>query len=226
MAERRVLVVDDDPHLGDMVSLVLGDGEYQVQHVGTGQEGLERLRKESADLLILDVGLPDMSGFDVLRELRKESNVCVLMLTGRGDASDIVTGLDTGADDYLVKPFRSDELGARVRALLRRAPAPSEIITAAGGALTIDPRTRTVEVRGEQVELTPTEYQLLLLMAQAPGEVFDHRTLLQKVWGEEYVNDTAYLKVYIWHLRRKLEQNPREPRIVLTEWGVGYRLAP
>jgi two-component system KDP operon response regulator KdpE len=197
-----------------------------VQRVGTGQEALERLRQEAADLVILDVGLPDMSGFDVLRQLRKDSNVCVLMLTGRGAERDIVTGLDTGADDYLVKPFRSDELGARVRALLRRAPTPDQSITAAGGTLTIDPRTRTVVVRGEQVELTPTEYQLLVLMAQAAGEVFDHRTLLQKVWGEEYVNDTAYLKVYIWHLRRKLEQNPREPRIVLTEWGVGYRLAP
>jgi two-component system KDP operon response regulator KdpE len=148
------------------------------------------------------------------------------MLTGRAEARDVVTGLDTGADDYLVKPFRADELAARVRALLRRAPAQDHVITVAGGTVTIEPRTRSVQVRGEPVELTPTEYDLFLLMAQSPGQVFEHRTLLAKVWGDEYVNDTAYLKVYIWHLRRKLEENPREPKIVLTEWGIGYRVAP
>lgn len=226
MTTRRVLVVDDDPHLGHMVSLVLDDGAYQVEHVGTGHEALEHQRQQPADLVILDIGLPDMSGFDVLRELRHASNVYVLMLTGRGEASDIVAGLDIGADDYLVKPFRSDELSARVRALLRRAPPADQSLTAAGGTLRIEPRTRTVQVRGEVVELTPTEYHLLLLMAQNAGQVFDHRTLLQQVWGEDKVNDTAYLKVYIWHLRRKLELNPRDPQIVLTEWGVGYRLAP
>ncbi len=226
MAGRRVLIVDDDPNLRDMVSLVLDSADYDVQSAATGRSALEQVAKQPPDLVILDVGLPDMDGFDVLRDLRRSSNVCVLMLTGRGEASDVVAGLDTGADDYLVKPFRSDELNARVRALLRRVPAPDQRLSVAGGSLTVEPKTRSVEVRGEPVELTPTEYQLLLLMAQSPGQVFDHRTLLANVWGDEYVNDTAYLKVYIWHLRRKLEQNPREPKIVLTEWGVGYRVAP
>jgi two-component system KDP operon response regulator KdpE len=225
MAGRRVLIVDDDPNLRDMVSIVLHD-DYEVESAATGQAAIEQIGKQAPDLVILDVMLPDMSGLDVLRALREDSSVCVLMLTGRGEASDIVTGLDTGADDYLVKPFRPDELSARVRALLRRVPPADQLLSVAGGEVTIEPKTRAVHVRGQIVELTPTEYDLLILMAQSPGEVFDHRTLLSKVWGEEYVNDTAYLKVYIWHLRRKLEENPREPRIVLTEWGVGYRVAP
>jgi two-component system, OmpR family, KDP operon response regulator KdpE len=226
MTERRVLIVDDDPNTREMVSLVLNTGDYVVDTAATGSDALQKIVAQPPDLVILDINLPDMTGFDVLRDLRRTSNLCVLMLTGRSEASDVVAGLDTGADDYLVKPFRSDELSARVRALLRRVPATDQVLSVAAGEVTIEPKTRTVRVRGETVELTPTEYQLLLLMAQSPGQVFDHRTLLANVWGDEYVNDTAYLKVYIWHLRRKLEENPRDPKIVLTDWGVGYRLAP
>jgi two-component system, OmpR family, KDP operon response regulator KdpE len=197
-----------------------------VQSALTGSEGLTQVAAAPPDLILLDVNLPDMEGFEVARELRRVSSVPILMLTGRVDSHDIVSGLDSGADDYLTKPFRPDELLARVRALLRRVPSADEPISAADGQLEIDVRTRIVRVRGEQVDLTPTEYQLLLLLAQHRGEVLDHRSLLQRVWGEDYLNDTAYLKVYIWHLRRKLEEDPHEPRIVMTEWGVGYRLAP
>ncbi len=226
MAARRILIVDDDPHLAEMVGLVLGSEEYEVESATTARASLQLIEQQPPDLVILDVNLPDISGFDLLRELRTHSNVCVLMLTARADAQDLVAGLDTGADDYLVKPFRPDELGARVRALLRRAPQTNPLLTIGGGEVTIDPKTRSVSVRGEPVDLTPTEYELLLIMAEQPGQVFDHHTLLSRVWGEEYVNDTAYLKVYIWHLRRKLESQPREPKIVLTDWGVGYQLAP
>lgn len=225
MTTRRILIVDDDPQLCEMVTLVLDSDEYEVESAVTGQDGLSRIERHPPDLVILDVNLPDISGFDLLRRLRSRSNVCVLMLTARTDARDLVTGLDTGADDYLSKPFRPDELGARVRALLRRSPQSNPLITIAAGEVVIDPKTRAVRVRGEPVALTPTEYELLTLMAEHPGQVFDHHTLLANVWGEQYVNDTAYLKVYIWHLRRKLEALPREPKIVLTEWGVGYRLA-
>lgn len=224
MAERRVLIVDDDPNTRDMISIVLNEGQYAADTAGSGVDALRKVDEYAPDLVILDVGLPDMDGFEVLRNIRRTSNVCVLMLTGRSEASDVVTGLDTGADDYLVKPFRAEELSARVRALLRRAPEQDQILTVGGNSVTIEPKTRTVQVRGEVVDLTPTEYDLLFLMAQSPGAVFDHRTLLSKVWGDEYVNDTAYLKVYIWHLRRKLEENPREPKIILTEWGIGYRI--
>lgn len=226
MAERRILIVDDDPQLRETVTIVLGTQDYQVQAAASGKEGLTQGLALSPDLVILDVNLPDMEGFEVVRELRRFSSVPVLMLTGRTESTDIVSGLDSGADDYLTKPFKADELLARVRALLRRVPTTDQPIHAAEGQLEVDTKLRTVRVRGEKVDLTPTEYQLLLLLAQHPGEVLDHHTLLQRVWGDEYVNDTAYLKVYIWHLRRKLEQNPHDPKIVMTEWGVGYRLAP
>jgi two-component system, OmpR family, KDP operon response regulator KdpE len=226
MGDRRILIVDDELPLREMVTVVLHTQDYQVREAASGKEALAHARDYLPDLIILDVNLPDMQGTDVVRELRRMSNVPVLMLTGMTDSSHIVSGLDSGADDYLGKPFKADELLARVRALLRRVPSADQPIVAADGQIEIDTRMRIVRVRSEQVDLTPTEYQLLLLLAQHPGEVLDHQTLLQRVWGDEYVNDTAYLKVYIWHLRRKLEQNPHEPRIVMTEWGVGYRLAP
>jgi two-component system KDP operon response regulator KdpE len=226
MAERRILIIDDDPQLRETVTIVLTSQEYDVQAAPTGKEGIAQVSDRAPDLVVLDVNLTDMLGFEVVREIRRFSNVPVLMLTGRSESSDIVSGLDSGADDYLIKPFKSDELLARVRALLRRVPSSEQPITAAEGQLEIDTKMRITRVRGEQVDLTPTEYQLLLLLAQHPGEVLDHQMLLQRVWGDEYVNDTAYLKVYIWHLRRKLEQNPHDPKIVMTEWGVGYRLAP
>ena len=226
MSDRRILIVDDELPLREMVTVVLHTQEYQVREAASGKEALAHARDYSPDLIILDVNLPDMQGTDVVRELRRMSNVPVLMLTGMTESAQIVDGLDSGADDYLGKPFKADELLARVRALLRRVPASDQPIVAADSQIEIDTRMRIVRVRNEQVDLTPTEYQLLLLLAQHPGEVLDHQTLLQRVWGDEYINDTAYLKVYIWHLRRKLEQNPHEPRIVMTEWGVGYRLAP
>ncbi len=226
MAERRVLIVDDDPQLRETVTLVLQTQDYQVFAAPTGKDGLSQAANAAPDLIILDVMLPDMEGFEVVRELRRLSNVPVLMLTGRTESTDIVSGLDSGADDYLTKPFKPDELLARVRALLRRVPSTDQPISVGDGQVEIDTKMRVVRVRNEQVDLTPTEYQLLLLMAQHPGQVMDHHTLLQRVWGDEYINDTAYLKVYIWHLRRKLEQNPHDPNIVMTEWGVGYRLAP
>ena len=181
MAARRILIVDDDPHLAEMVGLVLGSEDYEIESATTARAGLQLIEQQPPDLVILDVNLPDISGFDLLRELRTDSNVCVLMLTARADAQDLVAGLDTGADDYLVKPFRPDELGARVRALLRRAPQTNQLITIAGGEVTIDPKTRSVSVRGEPVDLTPTEYELLLIMAEQPGQVFDHHTLLSRV---------------------------------------------
>jgi two-component system, OmpR family, KDP operon response regulator KdpE len=226
MDQRQILIVDDDSQLQEAVAMILQSEGYGVQGALTGKEGLQHAAESQPDLIILDINLPDMDGFDVVRELRRVSEVPVLMLTGRVESTDVVSGLDSGADDYLTKPFKSDELLARVRALLRRVPVADQPIVAANGQLEIDARARIVRIRGEQVDLTPTEYQLLLLLAQNSGQVLDHHTLLQRVWGDDYVNDTAYLKVYIWHLRRKLEQDPHEPRIVMTEWGVGYRLAP
>lgn len=226
MSGGKILIIDDDAGLCEVITLLLRSEDYEVDSEPTGRDGLNAVATSQPDLVILDVNLPDMTGFEVLQELHRNSKTCVLMLTGRTETNDIVQGLDGGADDYLTKPFKTEELMARVRALLRRIPPSDRPLSAAGNAINIDTKTRTVRVRGEVVELTPTEYQLLLLMAQSPGEVFDHHTLLRNVWGEEFINDTAYLKVYIWHLRRKLEENPHEPKLVMTEWGVGYRLAP
>jgi two-component system KDP operon response regulator KdpE len=146
------------------------------------------------------------------------------MLTALVQSQNVVTGLDEGADDYIGKPFNMDELLARIRALLRRSPATNRPLSAGAGDVQIDQQKREVQVRDEVVDLTPTEYQLLLILAENAGNVVEHEKLLRSVWGQEYTRDNDYLKVYIWHLRRKLEKDPRNPKLLLTEWGVGYRL--
>ncbi len=225
MDEQRILLVDDDPGLQEMVTLFLQANDYTVQSAITGKESIASIIDFDPDMLILDVNLPDMTGFEVLQEIRQFSGVPVLMVTGRDHKDDIIAGLDSGADDYLTKPFEPDILLARMRALLRRVPPHRLPIQAANGELEIDPKTRTVRVRGEEVDLTPTEYYMLWLLAQQPGDVVSHQTMLHNVWGEDTAHGTSYLKVYVWHLRRKLERDPHDPHIILTEWGIGYRLA-
>jgi two-component system KDP operon response regulator KdpE len=224
--QRRILIVDDEPGLRELVRINLEHEGFAVLQAENGVQGLEMIQQEHPDLVILDVMMPEMDGWDVCRRLREFSQVPVLMLTARVQSQDIVTGLESGADDYLLKPFNMDELMARVRALLRRVPSPNRPVVAAGGEVQIDKQKREVLVRGEPVDLTPTEYDLLLLLAEHAGAVLDHETLLRGVWGQEYTKDNDYLKVYIWHLRRKLEQDPRDPKLLLTEWGVGYRMVP
>jgi two-component system KDP operon response regulator KdpE len=224
--QRRILIVDDEPGLRELVRINLEHEGFAVLQAENGVMGLQMIRDEQPDLVILDVMMPEMDGWEVCRRLREFSQLPVLMLTARVQSQDIVTGLESGADDYLLKPFNIDELMARVRALLRRVPSPNRPVVAGGGEITIDKQKREVLVRGEPVDLTPTEYDLLLMLAEHAGAVMDHETLLRGVWGQEYTKDNDYLKVYIWHLRRKLEQDPRDPKLLLTEWGVGYRLVP
>lgn len=226
MEQRRILIVDDEPGLRDLVRINLEHEGFGVLQAEDGRQGLSMIREQSPDLVILDVMMPDMDGWEVCRKLREFSQVPVLMLTARVQSKDIVTGLESGADDYLLKPFNMDELIARIRALLRRVPSPNRPVEAGGGELTIDKQKREVLVRGEVVDLTPTEYDLLLMLAENAGTVMEHEKLLQGVWGQEYTKDNDYLKVYIWHLRRKIERDPRDPKLLLTEWGVGYRLVP
>ncbi|MCX7791829.1 MAG: response regulator transcription factor, partial [Chloroflexaceae bacterium] len=171
--------------------------------------------------------MPEMDGLEACTRVREFSQVPILMLTAMTQSSDVITGLDRGADDYLTKPFNMEELSARIRALLRRVPPANRPLSAGAGQVSIDQQKREVWVRGELVDLTPIEYKLLIVLAEKVGEVVAHDTLLRAVWGQEYTRDNNdYLKVYIWHLRRKIEEDPRNPRILTTEWGVGYRLLP
>lgn len=226
MEKRTILVVDDEAGLRDLVRINLEHEGYAVLQAENGVEALAAIREGRPDLVIMDVMMPEMDGWEACRRLREFSTVPVLMLTAKIQSRDIVTGLDSGADDYLLKPFNMDELLARVRALLRRVPSPNRPVTAGGGEIAIDKQKREVLVRSEPVDLTPTEYDLLLMLAENAGSVMGHEALLQGVWGQEYTRDNDYLKVYIWHLRRKIEQDPRDPKLLLTEWGVGYRLVP
>jgi two-component system, OmpR family, KDP operon response regulator KdpE len=226
MDQRKILIVDDEPGLRDLVRINLEHEGFGVVQAENGVLGLDAVREEHPDLVILDVMMPEMDGWETCKKLREFSQVPVLMLTARVQSQDIVTGLNSGADDYLLKPFNMDELMARVRALLRRVPSPNRPVVAGSNEISIDKQKREVLVRGEPVDLTPTEYDLLLMLAENAGKVLEHEMLLRGVWGQEYTKDNDYLKVYIWHLRRKLEKDPRDPKLLLTEWGIGYRLIP
>lgn len=226
MQQRRILIVDDEAGLRELVRINLEHEGFAVLQAENGAQGVAVAHEQQPDLVLLDVMMPEMDGWEACRRLREFSQVPVLMLTARVQSQDVVSGLDSGADDYLGKPFNMDELMARVRALLRRVPSPNRPIVAGNGDIQIEKQKREVRVRNELVDLTPTEYDLLLLLAENAGVVMEHETLLRGVWGQEYTKDNDYLKVYIWHLRRKIELDPREPKILLTEWGVGYRLVP
>jgi two-component system KDP operon response regulator KdpE len=226
MEQRTVLIVDDDPGLRELIRINLEHEGYRVLQAVNGVECLEVVREQRPEIVLMDVMMPEMDGLEACARIRDFSQVPILMLTAKVQSRDIITGLDKGADDYLIKPFNIDELTARIRALLRRVPSVYRPLSVAEGQIQIDQQTREVLVRSEVVDLTPTEYQLLLLLAEHAGKVVEHETLLRAVWGQEYSKDNDYLKVYIWHLRRKLEQDPRTPNILLTEWGVGYRLVP
>lgn len=226
MEQRTILVVDDDAGLRELVRINLEQDGYGVLQAIDGFQCIDMVRDARPDLVVLDVMMPGLDGWDTCKRLREFSQVPVLMLTARVQSQDIVTGLNSGADDYLLKPFNLDELLARVRALLRRVAPVNRPLSAGDNEVIIDQQKREVTVRGQIVELTPTEYQLLLLLVEHAGTVVEHEVLLRGVWGQEYTRDNDYLKVYIWHLRRKVEGDPRNPRLLLTEWGVGYRMAP
>lgn len=226
MDQRTILVVDDDDGLRELIRINLEYEGYSVIQAANGLQCVQSVREQRPDMVILDVMMPEMDGLEACGKVREFSQVPILMLTARVQSNDVITGLDRGADDYLLKPFNMDELAARIRALLRRVPPAYRPLSAGEGEIVIDQQKREVRVRGELVDLTPTEYQLLLILAEHAGKVVAHETLLRAVWGQEYTKDNDYLKVYIWHLRRKIEVDPRNPRLLITEWGIGYRLVP
>lgn len=223
---RRILVVDDEPRMIHFIRLNLEHDGFEVFEAASGLKTLDQFRDQLPDLILLDVMMPDIDGFETLRLIREISNVPVIMLTAKGEEEDRVRGLELGADDYITKPFSPRELVSRVRAVLRRTEMPSTLtheIIEVGERLKIDFDRREVWVENQLVKLRPTEYRLLYHLVQNAGWVVPHEQLLAKVWGYEYRDETHYLRLYINYLRKKLELDPSNPEYILTERGVGYR---
>ena len=223
--EPLVLVVDDEPPIRRFLRATLSAHGFRVAEAATAGEALEKLAAASPDVMLLDLGLPDRDGLDVLVELRGWSAVPVIVLSARQREPDKVAALDAGADDYLSKPFGTDELLARMRVALRHAARPggaSPVYRA--GELFVDLEARLVTVRGNEVHLTPHEFKLLAALVKKAGKVLTHRQLLREVWGPEYGDENHYVRVYMAQLRRKLEADPARPRYLRSEPGVGYRL--
>jgi len=225
---KKVLVIDDDPLFVRLVEQVLIPKGYEVLKAGSGQEGLRLLFDHRPDVVLLDVVMPRMDGWQTCSRIRDVSDVPIIMLTGQKTGEDdMVHGLDYGADEYLIKPVSNRELLARVQALLRRSELPSsrearrEIIYS-DGFLTVDITERKITVNGERVKLTPREFRLLALLVENAGHILTHKQILEKVWGWEYTDDVDYVRIYISHLRQKIEPDTTLPRYIITEPGVGY----
>ena len=218
-----VLIVDDEPQIRRLLTVTLEANAYRVLAAVSGQEGVVLAAQHRPALVILDIGLPDLSGQEVLRRLREWSNTPVIVLSVQDDEKGKVAALDAGADDYVTKPFNTDELLARLRVALRRSSKTEEAAVVHAKNLVVDLATRRVSVSGKEVKLSKIEYDLLRLLARHAGKVMTHRQILREVWGPGHENDTHYLRVYIAHLREKLETNPESPELIQTELGVGYR---
>jgi two-component system response regulator MtrA len=221
----RVLVVDDDPALAEMLTIVLRGEGFDTAVVADGSRALPAVRELKPDLILLDLMLPGMNGIDVCKVIRAEFGVPIVMLTAKSDTVDVVLGLESGADDYVVKPFKPKELVARVRARLRRTDAePSETLTI--GDLTIDVPGHEVIREGKNIQLTPLEFDLLVALARKPRQVFTREVLLEQVWGYRHAADTRLVNVHVQRLRSKVERDPEHPEVVLTVRGVGYKAGP
>jgi DNA-binding response OmpR family regulator len=225
----KILIVDDEQEMTQFLASVLAGDGYQLETSNDARDGLRKAYTFQPDLVLLDVMMPGMNGWEMLSRFREFSDVPVLMLTAIQNMDSIVQGLDLGADDYITKPFRLQELKARIRAALRRASLPPNLESGSlqfdGGKLVIDPQAHQVWVRGESVNLTPTEYKLLFYLAQNAGRVLTYDQLLDQVWGSGYESSLTNVKVFIRQLRTKIEPEPSRPRYVLTQRGVGYYLA-
>ena len=222
--EERILLVEDDPSIREVVALGLGRSGFRVTTAADGREGLLRARRDPFDLVLLDVMLPTLDGLEILRELRKESRLPVVMLTARSDTTDVVVGLELGADDYVTKPFEIRELVARVRAVIRRASRDREEPVLEIGPLRIDPAAFSARRDEREVELTPTEFRLLHELARNAGKVLTREMLLSRVWNYDYLGDSRLVDVAVQRLRAKVEDDPANPVLIRTVRGVGYRL--
>ena len=219
-----VLIIDDEVQIRRLLRVALEGSGYRVFDAATGQEGLIEAAQRRPDAVVLDLGLPDMDGVTVLQRLREWSQVPVLVLSVREGEDDKVSALDNGADDFVTKPFSTAEFLARLRVARRRGAPMADNAVFRSGRLEVDLSSRQVLVQGKEIKMTPTEYSLLRLLVRNAGKVVTHRQILKEVWGPNYGEQTHYLRVYIGHLREKLEVNPSRPELLVTEAGVGYRL--
>lgn len=219
-----ILVIDDEVQMRRLLRLCLEMGGYKVAEAASGRAGIEEAVRCQPDLVLLDLGLPDMDGQDVLKRLREWSQAPILVLSVRHGEDDKIIALDNGANDYVTKPFSTGELLARLRVLLRSAQPQAKVEVFHSGPLSVDLTTRTVKVKGKPVRLTATEYSLLLMFVQHAGKVLTHSQILKEIWGVNAAENTGPLRVYMGYLRDKVEANPGQPELLITEPGVGYRL--
>jgi two-component system KDP operon response regulator KdpE len=223
----RILVIDDDLTLLDLLKQSLEKAGYKVLTATNGIDGLQMVYKGKADLVVLDVMMPRMDGWETCNRIREISDVPIIMLTAKDKEADALKGFQCGVDDYVTKPFGFSELTARVKAVLlrtRKAPPDKQRRVYVFDQLVVDADNSQVTLRGKPVSLTPTEFQLLLTLAENAGRILSHEQLLSQVWGPEYVGETGYVKRYIWYLRQKIEDDPGDPQYILTERGFGYKL--
>ncbi len=224
MSTEKVLIVDDEQSIRVFLQLTLTARGYETIEAAAGKEAMAKAAAEKPDIIILDIGLPDIDGIEVTRQLREWTQIPIIILSVRGSEKDKIAALDLGADDYLTKPFAVGELLARVRAALRRAAQTAGEPSFKTGDLEIDLVRRLVKVAGQEIQLTPNEYELLKVLVEHSGKVMTHKHLLNAVWGPEYIGEFHMLRVNISNLRRKIEPDVARPQIIITESGVGYRL--
>lgn len=225
MEKSNILIIDDDQTLSGLLSDHLKNAGFTVHTAANGATGLETFHNVTSDIVILDVMMPELDGWEVCRRLREVSSIPIIMLSAKGEEFDKLRGFNLGVDDYVTKPFSFAELSARIKAVLSRSLLPEdESGTLAFGDLTINPKKKLVEVNGLPINLTPTEYKLLETLAKSKQRTLPQETILLRVWGKEYAGETEHVKHYIWSLRKKIEQDPGNPRHILTERGFGYRL--
>jgi two-component system KDP operon response regulator KdpE len=220
-----ILVIDDEPQMRRLLQMTLEANGFGIRAATTGNDGTVMAASERPELIILDLGLPDMDGLNVLKKVREWSSVPVLILSVRSAETDIVACLDAGADDYLVKPFRTGELLARVRTAMRHRPSSQQFELFTVGDLSVDLSARVVKKGEEVLKLTATEYALLSLFVRNAGRVLTHHYILEQVWGPALAEETQYTRVYVGQLRKKIEDDPSDPKLIVTESGIGYRLA-
>ncbi|MBW2961101.1 response regulator [Mesonia aestuariivivens] len=223
MNKAEILIIDDEPQIRKLLQINLESNDYKVVQASTGKEGLILSASHPPDLILLDIGLPDKSGHEILQELREWYNKPIIILSVQDNESDIVSALDNGATDYLTKPFRTGELLARIRSAIRRSQNTENKAIIICGDIHIDLTSRMVKRNNEVIKLTSTEYNLLALFTKNEGKVLTHQYLLKEIWGYSYQTETQYLRVFVGTLRKKIEENPNNPQHIITESGVGYR---